>query len=633
MTPLEFKEIDEQTLIIESSIDDRIFVEAQPGTGKTAVACARVIRLIQDEDIAATSILMISFTRTAVAEMKNRIRNSLPIGIATSINIATLDRTAFSFGIGCGSKFEELMGSFDDNIEQAIQQLENNNPLLFEYLSHLKHIIIDEAQDITGSRAKLVSLILSSLNESTGVTVFADALQAIYGFTNDFGSIENSDNSLSGIFNFEKNGYQCVSLKEIHRTKDKKLLDLFLNTRTAALDLVDGKLSPEKVIEQIKNHGESHGSDITELPLKDNDLLLFRKRASALMASQFCPDVFRLRLPGYQAAVFPWIAIMFWNWRKPTATRQEFDILWQRIEGTLDDGFDNDRAWNLLLHFASNRSDLDLLRLRSILSRNRPPVELCYLDYGGHGPIFSTIHSSKGREADRVFLMLPQNVKDLNDGPFINSEEEARVFYVGATRVKKEFFHGVAMNMIGAGRLDESGRRVTEVLNLNKKPKFQFGLQGDINELGIISRNEGLCATQNQAEKNHANLLSLWKNSKEKGELQNVSGLLCQVDIDGVKKYLYSFTSARNTIAFSGDGLDRDLWATANKLQEKAHSGRLRPPEEIKPLRLIGLRTCAIAPDSPLEYEVHEPFAKSGFFLAPMIVGFPSIFFIFQRKK
>jgi AAA domain/UvrD-like helicase C-terminal domain len=629
------KKSDEQNSIITAPIGAHIYVEAEPGTGKTAVACARVVRIINEEQVPASSILMISFTRTAVAEMKSRITQSIPVSEATAINIATLDQTAFSFGIGCGEEFKELMGSFDGNIEQAIQHLEKRNPVLLDYLSRLNHIIIDEAQDITGSRARLVTLLLTVLPKRVGVTIFADRGQAIYGFATDIDDIGAVEKSFIKIFDFVKNGYCCTGLTEIHRTDDINLLHLFKNTRMAVFEPADNSYRAAAVIAQIKKHGESQGSEVQQLPLKGGDLVLFRKRAAALMASQFCPDIFRLRLPGYPAAVFPWIGIMLGDWTKPLMNQSEFTAAWKKVPDSFHNGFDNDRAWNLLMHFAGSPKgkDLDLKRLRGIVSRPRPPVEFCYLDYGGNGPIFSTIHASKGREADRVFLMLPRNTDDLEqaNGGGIDLDEEARVFYVGATRVKKEFFHGVALTMVGAGRLDDSGRRVVEVLSLKKKPKFQFGLSGDIDETAVISRIPGMCATQKQAAKNQQGLIALWTTALRNEHPPKVFGNLGCVEINGEKKYTYTFISENRTIAWAGDGLFKDLWATANKLQAKAHCSKLRPPDDLELLRLIGLRTCAIAPNSAYEGAIHEPFASSGFFLAPMIVGFPSVFFVFQK--
>jgi superfamily I DNA/RNA helicase len=54
----------------------RVLVDAGPGTGKTHVACTRVAALIAD-GVPAARIWLISFTRTAVVEIRNRIASAL----------------------------------------------------------------------------------------------------------------------------------------------------------------------------------------------------------------------------------------------------------------------------------------------------------------------------------------------------------------------------------------------------------------------------------------------------------------------------------------------------------------------------------------------------------------------------
>src|SRR4029077_15252946 len=145
-----------------------------------------------------------------------------------------------------------------------------------------------------------------------------------------------------------------------------------------------------------------------------------------------------------------------------------------------------------LLRFCKDRSGVSLQRLRRLTSRPRPPVEFCQMDYGGVGPIFSTIHASKGREADRVFLMLPRNLDYLESGK-LNIDEEARVFYVGTTRVKRKLLRGRAHTLVRAGGVDNSGRRVAQILALNKRPKLQVGLAGDVDDAAPVSRTPSFC--------------------------------------------------------------------------------------------------------------------------------------------
>src|SRR5713101_6061676 len=75
-------------------------VIAGPGAGKSAVACQRVAFLV-DEGVAPSRILLVSFTRTAVAEIRNRIVSYAVAGDrARNVRISTIDSHAWSLRLG-----------------------------------------------------------------------------------------------------------------------------------------------------------------------------------------------------------------------------------------------------------------------------------------------------------------------------------------------------------------------------------------------------------------------------------------------------------------------------------------------------------------------------------------------------
>lgn len=629
---------DEQKLIITAPCSAKLLVEAGPGTGKTAVACGRVAHLLS-EDVNPSSIMMVSFTRTAVTEMRDRIQRWSGEGLVSSVNISTLDSQAFRLGMGCGSQYEQLMNSFEGNVENALKELRGRNATLMEYLGRFQHIILDEAQDLTAARTELATLLLDSLPASAGVTVFADRAQAIYGFTNDVDDQTDGGKHFLDAYPFADRGYKERKLEKIHRTEDKSLLEFFSSARVAVLGKSSPKERPKAVVEHAKSRGKSCGHEIQEIPAKDGDLLLYRKRVSALQASQFQSGPLRMRLPGYPAPVFAWIGLTFGQWTEHQIAEAQFAEQWRtNCPAELCRGWDAARAWKLLLETArAPRNCVDVRKLRSLVARSRPPVELCHLDYGDAGPIFSTIHASKGREADRVFLMLPWNLEYLEqtiNGKNIDPEEEARVYYVGTTRVKKEFFHGDALSVKYASKLETSTGRVVDLpFERQKKPKLQFGLAGDIDDAACISRQSEFCTGKSSAAAHQAALVRLWKKYVSGKDTAWVKAASARVTVAGKEIYRHKLMCDDVLIGWSGTTLESDLWVAANltKKRTKTKCG-MRPPDEIERLRLIGLRTCAIALDAASEGSVHEPFSTSGFYLAPMIVGFPSFIFPFYKN-
>ena len=114
---------DSQTAVIAAAPEARLLVDAGPGTGKTHTACLRVAALIRDHDIPASRVWIISFTRTAVHEIRNRLVSLLDDeSDAAAVRIATLDSLAWTVHSGF-SKNAALTGSYDDNIAQTLAKI------------------------------------------------------------------------------------------------------------------------------------------------------------------------------------------------------------------------------------------------------------------------------------------------------------------------------------------------------------------------------------------------------------------------------------------------------------------------------------------------------------------------------
>jgi hypothetical protein len=122
-----------QREVIDAPPEDRLLVGAGPGTGKTAVACARVSQLIDQGGLEPSRIWLISFTRTAVLEIRERIAAYLEDAAAAySVKIATLDSHAWTIHSG----FDEdakILGSYEENIERVLD-LVRQDEYVAEYL-------------------------------------------------------------------------------------------------------------------------------------------------------------------------------------------------------------------------------------------------------------------------------------------------------------------------------------------------------------------------------------------------------------------------------------------------------------------------------------------------------------------
>jgi hypothetical protein len=609
----------EQFRVIEGNPDARVVVEAGPGTGKTAVACARLAYLIAQEDLEPSNTWMISFTRTAVAEIRARLHSY--VGDASfAIRIATIDSHAWSIHSGHDPS-ARLTGSYEENIDRVIELLKTD-PDVADELSQIEHVVIDEAQDLVGRRADLIEALMERLPSDCGVTVFSDEAQAIYGFSDNSIERRNGDGaeqgqSLLGRLRSEKVlGFTTQVLKEIYRTSSPGLRTIFSELRH---DILDTKKHRDglhaETADRIRELADQSGLNWINMKVADftsDDLLLFRTRAEVLMASQFCELPHRLRLSGYGGTLPAWLAICFFDFVDPFLAERHFLDLWaSRIEGKAAPQYGPAEAWRHLMRVAGRQDgSIDLQKLRRRLGQPRPPVELTLPDYGLQGPIVGTIHASKGRESSNVVLLLPNatEFKCIED-----EAEEARVLFVGATRARASLIVGESGSLRASTLRSGRGHRST------RKPQsvmVEVGRDGDITSRGLVGCNEFSAA---DASASQAFLTRV-------ADVVTTYKLEADPNLDW--RYRIHTDSDNLCVGALSRNLTYDLWEIlTNRNQKQSH----RPPSYVNHVRGQGCETIVLVPDDSDLETLHEPWASSGFVLAPRIAAFPPFYFHGRR--
>lgn len=609
----------DQREVISAKAGARLVVDAGPGTGKTAVACARLAYLIREEDVEPSNTWMISFTRTAVAEIRARLHSY--VGDASfAIRIATIDSHAWSIHSGHDPN-ARLTGSYEENITGVINLLKSDEDVADE-LSQIEHVVIDEAQDLVGQRADLIEELIKRLPSDCGVTVFADEAQAIYGFSDNSlghckGGAANTGKALLDRLRAEGSlGFETQILKEIYRTSSPGLRKIFSDLRKDILDKNrhrDGFHA--ETAERIREFADRKGLKWSQMKVAEftrDDLLLFRTRGEVLMAAQFCDLPHRLRLSGYGATLPAWLAICFSDFVESYVAERDFLDLWAtRIENKAAPQYGPGEAWQHLLRVAGRKDvSVDMQKLRRRLGQARPPVELTLPEYGLEGPIVGTIHASKGREASNVVLLLP------NGAEFESVEdesEEARVLFVGATRARTSLIVGESnafrASTLASGRVHRSARN-------GKSTMVEVGRDGDMTARGLVGRSEfsAADATAGQAFLTKvADVVTTYK-------------LIADPDLDW--RYRIRVGDEGPCVGVLSRNLSYDLWEILkNKKQRDTH----KPPGYVNHVRGQGSETIVLAPDDSDLETLNEPWASSGFVLAPRIAAFPPFFF-FRRK-
>lgn len=627
----------EQLEVILDSPSSWQLVTAGPGAGKSDVACQRVAYLV-DEGVPASRILLVSFTRTAVAELRDRIVSYAASGaVARSVRISTIDSHAWSLRTGFDDDpFPKLLGddSYDFSIGRTIELFRTQNPDLLDFMDRLEHLIIDEAQDVMGLRADLVLLMLKSLCPTCGVTILADPAQAIYGFTTDNSDNKKQEQSLLGKLTVECPRHLSQrSLKNIHRIKDNRLVGLFLRTRKEIENTENAGGYVSRVQQMIRDTcGFDAGvKSYPSLPQFLNQyqdqsmLVLFRRRADVLIASSYCSDAgveHRLRMSNMPVVVRPWLGWLLGETVSAVLDQDDFDKLWES-RGSLCPtpflGEQRDECWTILHRLAAGTRPrtLDLVHLRNIVARPRPPIELCYTDLGNTGPILGTIHSSKGREADIVVLVMPSRQEREDDGrEGTNSEanfEEGRVYYVGATRARTMLVTA-GNSSIRVSYLDSG--RIFRICD-NTKAQLEIGRDGDVDRLAHLAWSSSLKIQSVLAA--HAGRTTSVKAHAVANE-GYARRLRLEYMEDGVNNVL---EIGQLSSLFSSDL--SNLWSEIDQ------NSSLKPAEIIPHLYLAAVGTVGLT-----EHErsaVKPPFNQSALALAPVIKGFPMIHFFHRRGR
>lgn len=423
-----------QMRVAHAPAGSRMVVEAGPGSGKTHVACERVLSLVQNEGLAPSRILLLSFTRIAVAEIRDRIGRRLhDMPNAAALQIRTFDSFAARLLAASGLY---AAGGHDASIRAATRLMRSDNPLVADAIGLLEHVVIDEAQDLVGDRKEMCEALLALLDPSCGITVFGDFAQSIYGYQH-----RGAEGSTLLAEIAKHADFTCDQLECDHRTRTKALKEMFRSVReTLKDDPVGSRDGYFRIREQISTAAVEN--DVTKFavhPSTTGGLILTRSRRGLFTAAEHMRAVgrsFRLRLPDRPPRVEAWIGALLGG--LPSATRMSqndfrsiFEALspapWRKL----------DECWEILLDLdASGREDISVGNIAEGLAD--PPLELLSDHEGSSGPLLSTIHAIKGREAERVMLLLARAPY----GDQVNWAEEARTLYVGATRASTELRTG-----------------------------------------------------------------------------------------------------------------------------------------------------------------------------------------------
>lgn len=439
----------EQRVVVEQPWNARVLVTAGPGAGKTHTLVRRLEALLGDEeaDLSAGEVLVLSFSRAAVQELRSRI--DAHAESARFVRVQTFDSWAGTVlrDLGMDSALEGT--GFDDRIRLATEVVTAGG-LDRREAPMPAHILIDEVQDLVGARRELVQAVIEQCEAVAGFTVVGDLAQSVYGFTVE-DPLSRAD-EMGRFFTWLRERYPDdlveLALTANFRTEDPEAeLALPFGDRLRAL--IDGGSAAResagalyenlrRLLEERLDFGD-FGDEFVRpaLQTKESTAVLCDHHDQVLHFSGRLHAAgidHRIRHSPLSRRVPSWVAGVLQATEADTVSRDRYaDLVADLDEPEREPAL---AAWRALRRVAaggSGRELLDLRRLRRAAADGALPDELTAPE--PHPFTISTIRRAKGLEFDRVLIVEPEPAVELGRGSgSVDLPEAARLLYVAMTR-------------------------------------------------------------------------------------------------------------------------------------------------------------------------------------------------------
>ncbi|AMM52966.1 hypothetical protein TH61_14395 [Rufibacter sp. DG15C] len=438
ITDKKFKEIfgalsEEQLAVVKDKTSPNILIGAGPGSGKTRVLVHKVAALLMMEDIKADQFLMLTFSRPAAMEFKERLHGL--IGTAGHyVDIFTYHGLAFQL-LGRIGDLEKS----DSIIQQATLALQQDE-IASDRIKSKSVIVVDEYQDISQQEYDFLKTLIEVAGE-VRVIVVGDDDQNIYEFRGSSVAFMRSfqrDREAKSYF-LSKNYRAHANLVEF----SNQFLSLFASERLkAGMPLLPQQTQLGQLV-IINHHPESDlvlplVQDLLNQDLSGTTAVLTHTNEEALLVQSLLrqhqiPAKLVLAQDGYSLCQLLELKIFS-------------HYIYHDISKEI--GFITDDSWlankkKVAQEFATSANMALALEVINVFERASGKRRYWsdwtaylheakaedYLFPDSNKVLVSTMHKAKGKEFDHVYLLL-KNFK-------LTTEARKRVVYVAITRAKK----------------------------------------------------------------------------------------------------------------------------------------------------------------------------------------------------
>ncbi|MGN0049456.1 MAG: RecQ family ATP-dependent DNA helicase [Bacteroides sp.] len=420
---------DKQMEIISDKESRCIVVAAGPGSGKTRVLVHKLASLLLLEDVKHEQLLMLTFSRAAAIEFKQRLMELIG-NAAHFVEIKTFHSYCFDL-LG-------RIGNLDDAkdvVARAAQMIGDGEVEPNRIAKTV--LVIDEAQDMGAEEYALVRALMTA-NEEMRVIAVGDDDQNIFEF--------RGSNSMYMAQLLKESGGRLIEMTENYRSS--RHVVCFAN---AFVQRIRCRMKSTPLVSMRDEEGyvgiTHHSSAYMYEPLV-LELTAHRTQGSTCVLTQTNEEaailVALLRKYGLRSKLIQSMdGFRCWN-------MAEVRRFLKHIDASTRTSLIADEVWEeakqkTAAEYATSASLPYLQRCIQLFEQTSKAKYLTdfkellfessvedFCDLSGADVVVSTIHKSKGREFDDVYMLLTE--------PPRSSDELFRRYFVGMTRAKRRLF-------------------------------------------------------------------------------------------------------------------------------------------------------------------------------------------------
>lgn len=419
---------DKQSEIITDDESKYIVVAAGPGSGKTRVLVHKLASLLLLEDVKHEQLLMVTFSRAAATEFKKRLIKL--IGNAASfVEIKTFHSYCFDL-LGKIGSLEE-----SENVVKNAAELISNGEVELGRITKTV-VVIDEAQDMDEYEFALIKALMNR-NDDMRIIAVGDDDQNIYEFR---GFDSKHLKELIEVYGAKK--YEMTENYRSGRTI-VKLANRFAETIQTRMkvDACSAVKDFDGIVEITKHHSnleepivnsiltKKHKGSVGVLTTTNEEAL----KVLGLLNKNNIPAKLIQSTDGFQMYNLSEIRYFLKQVDKDLKTPVISERLWNTAKERLERFYGKSSCYEICIKMLLDFEKINKTKYRTDLEEfiKESKYEDFYTEEK-ETVLVSTIHKSKGREFDVVYMLL-NNVSCTTD-------EEKRKIYVGLTRAKEELY-------------------------------------------------------------------------------------------------------------------------------------------------------------------------------------------------